>query len=307
MIKAGFSQTVITPPVGAEMPGSMNKRFAQNIHDQLYAKAMVLDDGNTQIALVGVDALSVKRSTVLAARKQIDAETDMPGENVMVAASHTHNGGPTADCFLSESDPSYCTFVAQQIATAVIDAHRKKQEVRLIIGAGHEDSVAFNRRFKMKDGTERTHPGKLNPDIVELAGPIDPMVGVIGAVDENCKLLGCWVNYTCHCTLGVGGAGFSADYPYYLTKVIQRAMNAEDAVVVFGNGACGDVTQVDNQRDRGREFGEEWGWHVGATIGAEALKVLARLEYTDDVKLASDKQILKLSLRDIPEEEFQKA
>ena len=299
MIQAGFGQNVITPEVGAEMPGQIQKQISQGAHDDLLANAMVLDDGTTQLVLAGIDALSIKRSTVLEARKQIEAATGIPAGHVLISASHTHHGGPTADVFMSESDPAYCDWVAEQVAQAAVEAYEKRDEVRLIVGAGQEGSVAFNRRFRMKDGKEQTHPGKGNPDIVRVAGPIDPMVGVIGAVTKTCTFLGCWVNYCCHATLGVGGNGFSADYIYYLRQTVRRAMGVNDAIVVFANGASADVTQVDNLRDRGRESGEHWGWHVGATVGAEAVKVLARMNYTDEAPLRCANEVLTLPFRDL--------
>ena len=60
MIKAGFGQRIVTPEIGAEMPGSINKHFAQNVHDDLLVNAMVIDDGDTQLVLAGLDALSIK-------------------------------------------------------------------------------------------------------------------------------------------------------------------------------------------------------------------------------------------------------
>ena len=297
MIQVGFGQCVITPEIGAEMPGGINKRLSQSVHDDLLVNAMVMDDGDTQLVLAGIDALSIKRSVTLNARQQIADATGIPAHNVSIAASHTHNGGPIADVFMSESDATYCDFVAAQIAQAAIEGYEKREPATLVIGAGHEGSVAFNRRFRMKDGSERTHPGVGNPDIVQVAGPIDPMVGVIGAINQSCKFLGCWVNYCCHATLGVGGGGFSADYIYYLRKTVQQAMRADHAIIVFGNGASGDVTQVDNLRDRGQQSGEHWGWHVGTTVGAEVIKVLARMDYTDEVTLACTSETLELPLR----------
>ena len=299
MIQVGFGQCVITPKIGAEMPGGINKRFSQSVHDDLLVNAMVMDDGDTQLVLAGLDALSIKRSTTLNARQKITDVTGIPAANVLIAASHTHNGGPIADVFMSESDASYCNLIATQIAQAAIEGYEKREPVTLVIGAGHEGSVAFNRRFRMKDGSEHTHPGVGNPDIVQVAGPIDPMVGVIGAINQSCKFLGCWVNYCCHATLGVGGGGFSADYIYYLRKTVQQAIGTDRAIIVFGNGASGDVTQVDNLRDRGQQSGEHWGWHVGTTVGAEVVKVLARMDYTTEVPLACATETLELPLRDL--------
>ncbi len=116
-------------------------------------------------------------------------------------------------------------------------------EARCGAGVGREDKVAFNRRFRMRSGLTHTHPRQGNPDIVEVAGPTDPDVGVIGAWDKEGKLIGCVVNYACHATTSPGG--ISANYIYYLEKAI-RGMMGQEVVVVFLPGASGDVTQVDN-------------------------------------------------------------
>jgi hypothetical protein len=123
------------------------------------------------------------------------------------------------------------------------------------VGHGFEDKVVFNRRFKLKSGKSATHPGKGNAEIIMPAGPVDPELGVIAAWNKNGKLIGCIVNYACHATCHDDGV--SADWIYYMEKVIQGAMG-KNCNVVFLNGACGDVTQVDNQSLSPNEFGEKW-------------------------------------------------
>src|SRR5262249_27437968 len=71
--------------------------------------------------------------------------------------------------------------------------------------------------------------------------------------------------------------GISANYVYYLEKVLQGYFG-KDAVVVFLNGASGDVTQVDNQSPYRHPGGERWAQLVGGKVGAEALKVLLTME-----------------------------
>ena len=127
MIQVGFGQCVITPEIGAEMPGGINKRLSQSVHDDLLVNAMVMDDGDTQLVLAGIDALSIKRSVTLNARQQIADATGIPAHNVSIAASHTHNGGPITDVFMSESDVTYCDFVAAQIAQAAIEGYEKRE------------------------------------------------------------------------------------------------------------------------------------------------------------------------------------
>src|SRR5690606_14686927 len=99
-----------------------------------------------------------------------------------------------------------------------------------------------------------------------------PEVGVIGVWGEKGNCIGCVVNYTCHATTNPG-PGFSANWIYYLEQTIRGAFGP-DCVVVFIQGAAGDVTQVNNQNLYENRRGEEWARFVGARVGAEAAKVL---------------------------------
>ena len=171
-----------------------------------------------------------------------------------------------------------------------------KPAARAGVGKGLEGTVAFNRRFLMRDGRTVTHPGLGNPNIAEPAGPVDPDVGVIGAWDakDPNKLLGCVVNFSCHATTSPGG--ISANYIYYLEKVIQ-GYHGKDAVVVFLNGASGDVTQVDNQSPYKNPDGERWAQLVGGKVGAEALKVLLTMEPGTLVPVEARSKVLPIKRR----------
>ncbi|NBS05770.1 MAG: hypothetical protein EBS64_11420, partial [Verrucomicrobia bacterium] len=122
-------------------------------------------------------------------------------------------------------------------------ADQSKAAVKVGYGVGHESQVAFNRRLRMKNGLTFSHPGKNNPDVVEFANPTDDEVGVIGVWRSDGTLAGCIVNFSCHATTNSDGIG--ANWIHYTEKVIQGYYGA-DAKVVFLQGACGDVTQVNN-------------------------------------------------------------
>ena len=323
-MQAGFARADITPPIGKEVPGSLSKRYSTSIHDPLFASAAVICDGENRVALVGLDSLSIKRSTVQAARQKVEAVTGIRGQNVMVGASHTHNGGPTMGAFPGEfsgafdpelcerlaqghatsADKAYLDEVAGQIATAVILADQRKQDAVLAVGRGEEPTVAFNRRFRMKDGTQVTHPGKGNPDIVEVAGPVDPEVGVLGAWTPGGKFLGAVVNFTCHGT--VFGGGISSDWPHWMRTLVTDSLDP-DATVVFLNGACGDITQVNNLSLQESEFGEKWARRIGHKVGAEVLKVLADAEPGELGPVAATCEMLRIAPREVSEERFSAA
>jgi neutral ceramidase len=298
-LMAGFARVDITPEPGCEMPGGFNKNFAKEVHDPLFAEAAVLFSPETALAVVGVDALMIPDDVIAEARRLAEAQCGIPALHILIAASHTHNGGPVIDCLGSESDPAYQQLLAEGVARAVAEAHEGAVAARLSAGSGHEDTVAFNRRFRMKDGTVRTHPGKMNPDIAEVEGPIDPEVAVIAVESVEGELLGCIVNYALHGTV-IGGAQLSADWPGYMRRTIRAGLE-QDIGVVFLNGACGDVTQVDNRSDGPREFGEAWAKRVGQIVGGEVLKVLARSVFSDEVPLDVTVETIELPIRDLAE------
>jgi hypothetical protein len=291
--KAGFAERDITPEVGSEAPGGYGKAYHRSVHDPCKVRVAVFDDGTNRVALVGVDALFVHRRTVLAVRKAVEQKTEMPGGAVLIGASHSHSSGPMSGVMPGEydhaprevqklayeqstcADPDYLRRVERAMVEAVCEAHERRAAAKAGVGRGREDRVAFNRRFKMRDGRTVTHPGQGNPDLLEPAGPTDPEVGVIGAWDAKGKLLGCVVNFACHATTSPGG--ISANYIYYLEKAVQ-GYYGKDAVVVFLNGASGDVTQVDNRSPYRLPDGERSAQQVGGRVGAEALKVLLSME-----------------------------
>ncbi|MBX9584872.1 MAG: hypothetical protein K2X87_31595 [Gemmataceae bacterium] len=291
--KAGFAERDITPAIGSEAPGGYGKAYHRTLHDPCKVRAAVFDDGTSRVALVGIDALGIDRRTVVAVRKRIAEKTGIPAEAVLLGASHSHSSGPLTGVFPGEydhgsdlvkklaygntiaADPKYVQKVEDAIVEAVCAAHDGRVAVKAGVGRGSEPTVAFNRRFRMRDGRTITHPGQGNPAILEPAGPTDPEVGVIGAWDEKGKLRGCVVNFACHATTSPGG--ISANYVYYLEKVIQ-GYYGKDVPVVFLNGASGDVTQVDNRSPYRNPDPEQFAQLVGGKVGAEALKVLFTLD-----------------------------
>ena len=289
--KAGFAERDVTPDVGMEMMGNYGKQFGRSIHDPCKVRAVVFDDGTNRVVLVGLDSLIIQRESVVRVRKAVSDRCGIHGSHVLLGASHSHSSGPVgwvmpgqydhASALVKElaykqspcANPAYLRRFEQGIVDAVCAANDARVEARLCFGAGREEKVSFNRRLRMKDGTTFTHPGKGNPNNFEYAGPIDPEVGVIGAWDTNGTLLGVVVNFSCHAT--TSPPGFSANWIYYLEKTIRGALDSQ-APVVFLQGACGDITQVDNLSPYAEGSGDEQARRVGGSVGAEAVKLLLR-------------------------------
>ncbi|MCX6623253.1 MAG: hypothetical protein NTY38_19750, partial [Acidobacteria bacterium] len=279
----------ISPTIGMEEPGGYGKSYHTSFHDPCKVRAAVFDDGQRRVAVVGLDALVVPRGMVQAARRRITERSGIAADAILIGASHSHSSGPIWGTMPGEfdgasplvrrlaydhstiSNPAYVRMVEDALVGAVCEADARKFDAGCSFGLGHEDKAAFNRRFRMRNGQSWSHPGQGNPDILEPAGPIDPQVGVIGAWTAKGELAGCVVNYACHATTSPGG--ISANWIYYLEKTI-RGMFGPQVVVVFAQGFCGDVTQVDNRNPYRQPGAERWAMRVGGRVGAEAVKVL---------------------------------
>src|SRR5690554_7105470 len=315
VFKAGFAEKDITPDIGMEAPGGYGKSYHRSFHDPCKVRAVVFDDGNKRVALVGIDLLFVTRSLVQEARAEIEKQTGIPQDAVMIGASHSHSSGPIgmtdpgdfddASPMVKDlvnnksiiSNPGYTQLLKKQIVEAVVTANDARVDAKLAVGNGHEDKVSFNRRLRMKNGLTYSHPGAGNPDIIDYAGPIDPQVGTVGVWDLQGNLLGMVVNFSNHATTNPGG--ISANWIYDMEKTLRGATGNADLPVVFMQGACGDITQVDNLTEFQNPSGKEWSQIAGGRVGAEAYKtlLLIRRGANSNIPLDTRQRVWKVKRR----------
>jgi len=253
-LRAGAAQERITPPMGMPMAGYYSERLATGVHDDLFAKALYLSDGKTEIAWVVCDIIGLSRQVVADARRRIREQTGLATDHVLLSATHSHTGplysGPMPGVYeenrakLSPMQQRYNDDLIASITRAVVRAREQARPARLEVGIAQEPSISFNRRFHMKNGEVRFNPGKRNPDIVRPAGPNDPRVAVLHIRDgKKDAPLATVVNFALHLDT-VGGTSFSADYPFFLGQRL-RSSFGQDYVPIFAQGCCGDINHVD--------------------------------------------------------------
>lgn len=302
--RAGAAAVKITPPKGAPMAGYYFNRAAEGVHDELYAKALVFEEGGVKAAIVACDLIGLPREIVEEARRQIQAATGIGGDRVMISATHAHTGpviqsGRTRYNLEGEMlaiANRYSAELPRMIAESVKQADAALQPARVSAGAGREPSLTFNRRFHMKDGSVGWNPGKLNPNIVRPAGPIDPEVPVIYFQAADGKPLATYVNYALHLDT-VGGLAYSADYPYTLAKLLGEAKGG-GMMTMFTIGCAGnlnhlDVTSGEPQRGHGEAA------RIGTVLAAEVLKAYKRLEPVAGGAPRARAEIVRLPLPEV--------
>lgn len=297
---AGAATTDITPPLGAYLAGYYRARRAEDVHDPLFARALCLSDGSTTIALVSCDLIGLPSSLVTAIKERIADLCGLGPEQVLAGCTHTHTGPETRGQGMFPVEPAYSDVLVQKVADSVALAKRRLEPAQITYGLGSEGSVSFNRRFWMRDGTLRTNPGIGNPDIVRPAGPIDPTVGVIALRRPDGSPIAVWLNFAVHLDT-TGGNSVSADYPYYLTQALQ-ARFGPGLVVLFNPGAMGDINHIDVNAKGQPVKGESHPSRIGNTLAGEALKILARANYTDSAPLSCALAEVDLPLRQVTPE-----
>jgi hypothetical protein len=294
------------------MAGYYATRLATGTHDDLHAKAIVIESGGQKAALVACDLVSIPPAVVVEARRLAKLRTSIPEGNIMISATHSHTGpllnagGTREKAFGAELDVAkqYMRDLPQKVAESIISANATLEPAKISFGRGKEESISFNRRFFMKDGTVAWNAGKLNPNIVKPAGPIDPEVGVIYFESTSGKPLATYVNFALHLDT-TGGMEFSADYPLALSRVLGK-VKSEDMLTLFTIGAAGNINHI-NVKDKAPQKGFQEAERIGTVLAGEVIKTYTRLQPVDGGKLIANSQFLKLQPASIDQADTERA
>lgn len=280
-LRAGAAEVVITPPKGAPMAGYYVPRIAEGTHDDLYAKAIVFELGGVKVALAACDVVFLPRDVTEKARQIIGEKTGIAPDHVMISATHDHTGpvimtSPSRynlEGAVKSIVQDYTDALPGKIAEAVADANARLQPAQIRAAIGHEGSLAFNRRYFMKDGTVGWNPGKLNPNILRPAGPTDSSLPILYLETTDGKPIAAYTNFAMHQDT-TGGLKFSADFSYTIGRVLQMAKGA-DLISMFTIGCAGNVNHLDVSRKDPQASYEEAA-RIGAVLGGDALKVIQK-------------------------------
>lgn len=306
--RIGLGEVECTPRLGLPLQGNFRDDYAaRGVHDQLKAKALVVESAGTRVAICAVDVCLLDAANVAVFRAAASGATGIPAGNIMVCATHTHSGPALTDLGVMPRcpEPDISAFLTDA-ARAVAAADRSLAAAELSVGSAEERRVSFNRRLRCADGKTHMNWEGLDPGIVtSVLGPTDPELLAL-AVERGGRPAGALVNFGLHPAVLAGDNWlYSADYPGYLAEALCRIRGGE-FVSIFANGCCGNVNHID-YTDRLQGRGYQMTQRIGYLLAVAAEEALASREPVRGNELCVASARVELERLRVPEADYEGA
>jgi neutral ceramidase len=256
-LQAGAAAIDVSPqhfPIN--MLGQFYENFAETAHDPLYARAIVLKNDQSCIAMVVVDNLGVDPAAIEAAKQLAAKQTNIPTHRIMISSTHTHTAPPTAITTAGTTAAKYRELMINGIADSIVQAHQSLRAVEFGFNAKPLADEVFNRRWHLKPGRMplnpfgeldqvKMNPGNNSSTLDRPAGPTDPDITIISLRDAKHKPYALFANYSLHYVGAVPRGGVSADYFGEFARLMPIRLRASaDFVAMMSNGTSGDINNI---------------------------------------------------------------
>ena len=306
-LKAGSASANITPPLGTRIPGGFRPRYAENVDDELFAKAVVIDNGTTRIAIVTCDLIAIPEKVADAAKARIADRCGIPAAHVMVNATHTHTAVAIADLLGVDEDPGYTEWVSLKIADAVELAVWRLKPARVGFASVNEERITFNRRWHMKDGTVRFNPGIENPDLVEPTGTIDPELAMMFVEADDGTPISAVANFSLHYIGTNNGNALSADYFGHFDRLMRHYLG-DTCVSLLWNAASGQINNTDfSGRTKWTASGHQQAVKMANVLAGHFITEMQLMEMHETLDLSGDLATLTFQRKRITAEDLKVA
>jgi hypothetical protein len=311
LFRAGAAEINISPD---KFPVIVSGGFLQGrgdqLNDPLFARALILDDGTTRLAMVVVDTLMMPRELVDDAKRLVEQATGIRPDRILVAATHTHTAPSVMGALGTGVDQGYADRLPGWIAESVVAAVKNLTPARIGWTVAVDSQHTNCRRWIYRPDRVATdpfgdrsirammHPGYQNPDFIGPAGPEDPGLTVLSVQTTEGQPLAVLANYSMHY---FGAAPVSADYYGRFCQRMKQLVSKDGAehpcVAIMSQGTAGDLHWMDYSQPA-----------TNITLDAYSNEVVEvaflayqQIEYREWVPLAMAEQKLTLGRR-VPDE-----
>ena len=242
--RAGAARVDITPAPDAALPmsgyGGRTDGF-KGIRDRLHGRAIVVDDGATQAAIVGIEIVGMSHALWERMTRRITRDTGIPVENIMLCSVHTH-AAPAIGTYneriapaLAAKREAYVQRLEDGLAEVVQQAKAALVPARIGYGTG-QARVNMNRRARNGEGGWMLGH---NPD-----GVSDKTVAVVRFDNLAGEPIAIFSNYGVHATvLGTQNYQISPDLPGATARHVEQHFGGK-VVSPWTSGAAGDQDPI---------------------------------------------------------------
>jgi hypothetical protein len=260
------------------------------VHDELYCRAMVLEDGSTRATVVCLDLIGL--SWPLADRIEAAIRQRCDVETVFLNCSHTHSAPFTIPWSImglravqdNPEDVRWRENLGKQVAAAAGEAVEDLQEATLWAGTAPAQT-GENRRLKTESGIEMA-PNR--------SGPTDRIVRVLGVEDPAGNLRGVLFNHAAHpVVVHAASTEIGTDFVAGAVRRVREAARGQ-AAVMFAQGCAGNIN-ADPLRG-----GHDASAAAGRRLGDAVLQALETAERVQGQHLYTASRTLQLPYRDLP-------
>lgn len=257
-LKAAAAKVDITPDLRRHKIylagyGATGRR-PRGVHDPLYARLLVVSDGQKTVGIVGLDLLGFYRNDVEELRALSRFNTD--DRYLFVAATHQHSGPDTLGLWgpfpgVSGVARDYHAEIKRSVAARLMELEKELKDAR-IYGA----TRSIDPRGLCRDSR---NPVIINPDM-----------GLLSFREPGGKSLATVVNWSCHPeVLGPKNELLTADYPGPLCEALETRLGG---TCLFMSGTIGGLMTPDTKAGR-EDFYESY--RIGTELADLAAKHLA--------------------------------
>ncbi len=311
-LRAGAAAVDITP---VEWPvrviGNFGVTMAARAHDPLHARAIVLDDGLTRIAIVLVDSCFVKREEMDRIKALAAKRTGIPAQRILLSATHSHSAPPSRAADGNAIEQRYVERLVAQTAEAIAQANARLAPARIGWTVVPVPDEIYNRRWFMREGAippspfgETTDKARMNPpagsnDLVHPAGGTDPGFSIVAIQTLAGKPLALLGNYSLHYVGGVPGPEVSADYFGEFSRLVAQRLAPDDAsfVAMLTNGTSGDVNNIDFVHPRPRAEPYQRIGVVAGKLAGHAAEAAGAMRYSAEAPIRMAEREMRLRFR----------
>jgi hypothetical protein len=310
-LRAGAAKVDITPKMGVSLDGSISKNGpVTSVQDRLHARALVLDDGQTRLAIVVVDQCLTGRRWFDAAKQTVQSEIGLPANRMLMAATHTHAAPRTIRIGRAPIDDEYHEFLSQRIAEVVIQADENLSPAAIACTTFVKPELLACRRFLCQPGSVGANPfgdggervksvAGSSTAIIQPAGPVDPQFSVLAVRQINGAPLALLGNFSVHYCGGYQRGAVSADYfGHFATAIETQWPDDSDhppVVGIMSNGTSGNAGAFQNPGRKFRPF--EAMEYYGRMLAEQAIESLETAEFRSDITLAMEESEIELGVR----------